>query len=320
MQELPFDALRGEPRPEFAESLRARLRALEAHAEPVHRWPMRRVVSSAAAVAMVAVAFTVPTVRASAESFLSLFRMTTLVVVPVKPGRLDALDAQHLSPEELIGGNVQVVQAPGPPADVASVEQAGALAGIRVQLPQWLPEGAQIVETAVGQEAVARITGDTKRLQDVMNVLGIRDLSPPQGLDGQVVTVRVPPIVMVRYEHGKRHTRLFQARPPEVALPAGVDLRALGEIGLRLLGLDAKEAHTFARDIDWQTTLILPLPPTMNQMRRVSISGHDGVLVQFQPPNEALTTMALWSTGGRVFGLSSVQSANDVLAMANSIR
>lgn len=320
MRELPLDALRGEPRPGFAESVRARLRVMDADAEPVHPWPMRRLVSSVAAAAIVVVAFTMPAVRASAESFLSLFRMTNMVVVPVNAGRLDALDAQHLSPEELIGSQVQVVEAPGPPTDVASVEQAAAAAAMPVQVPQWLPEGSHIVQTAVSQEGVARITGDTKRLQDVMDVLGIRDLSPPQGLDGQVVTVRVPPVVMIRYEQGKRHTRLFQARPPEFALPAGVDVRALGEIGLRVLGMDAADAHTFAGDIDWQTTLILPLPPTMNQIRRVSISGHDAVLVQYRPPNEAFTTMALWSTGERVFGLVSVNSAEDVLAMANSVR
>jgi hypothetical protein len=109
MQDLPFDALRGEPRPEFAESVRARLRAMDTEAAPVHRWPIRPVASSAAAVAVAALAFTVPAVRASAASFLSLFRVTNLVVVPVNAGRLDALNASQLSPAELIGNNVQII-------------------------------------------------------------------------------------------------------------------------------------------------------------------------------------------------------------------
>lgn len=320
MEDRSFDALRGEPRPEFAASLHARLHALDATAEPVSGWPGRRFVSSVAAGAVLVVAFTVPTVRASAASFLSLFRVTSLVVVPVTPTRLDALNAQHLSPEELIGTHVQIVEQPGVPVDVASLEQASAMAHMSVQVPQWLPENSQIVETAVTHEGLARVTGDTKRLQDVMDVLGIRDLQAPSALDGQVVTVRVPPVVMIRYEHGQRHTRLFQAAAPQIQLPAGVDLRMLGEIGLRILGMDAGEARTFASDVNWQTTLILPLPPTMNQMQRVSISGHDGVEVDFQPPDEAFTRMVLWSTGDRVFALASVQERSDVLAMANSVR
>jgi hypothetical protein len=241
-------------------------------------------------------------------------------VVPVNPGRLDALNASQLSPAELIGNNVQIIEEPGQPTDVVSIDQASAAAGMPLEVPQWLPDGSRIVETAVTREGLVRITGDAKRLQDVMDVLGIRDLRPPRGLDGQVVTVRVPPVAMIRYEHGKRHTRLFEARSPRIALPAGVDLQRLGEIGLRMLGLDAQQAHTFAREIDWHTTLILPLPPTMSQMQRVSIAGHDGVEVDFQPPNEAFTRMLLWSTGDRVFALASVQDRNDLLAMADSIR
>jgi hypothetical protein len=320
MGELSFDVLRSDPRPEFADSLRHRLRELESREAPARGWPVRRIVSSAAAIGIVAVAFSLPAVRASAQSFLALFRVVNFVAVPVDPGRLDALNAQHLSVDELIGSQVQVVQEPGPPTDMASIEQAAAAAGIQAQVPQWLPEETRVIETAVTREGQLRVTADTKRLQDVMDALGIRDLRPPDGLDGQVVTVRVPPVVMIRYEHGKRHTRLFQARPPEIGLPAAVDMQTLGEIGLRMLGLDADRARSFAREIDWQTTLILPLPPTMTAMRQVDIAGHSGVLVGFQPPNEAYTNMALWSTGDRVFGLISVESAENVLAMANSIR
>jgi hypothetical protein len=320
MREQSLEALRDDPRPEFAESLRARLRAEDMALDARPRRSARRAAMAAAAVAVVVIACTVPGVRASAQSFLSLFRMTNLVVVPVDAGRLDALNASDLSPEQLIGGHVQIVEDPGQPTDVASVDQAAALAGMTLRVPQWLPDDTRIVETAVTREGLVRVTGDTARLQDVMNVLGIRDLHPPQALDGQIVTVRVPPVAMIRYEHGKRHTRLFQARPPEIGLPGGVDLAALGEIGLRMLGLDAQEARTFAQEIDWHTTLLLPLPPTMSRMQRVSIAGHDGVEVDFQPPNEAFTRMVLWSTGDRVFALASVQERNDLLAMANSIR
>jgi len=320
MRELPFDVLRGEPPAEFARALRARLHAADAARTERRRWPMPRLLASAAAVAGVAAALAVPAVRASAEAFLSLFRVVNFVVVPVERGRLDALDARRLSVDALIGENVRVLEEPGPPTAMASVEQAAAAAGLEPQLPQWLPAGSRIVEIAATREGLVQLTANTRRLEEVMDALGILDLRPPPGLDGRIVTVRVPPILMVRYEHGRRHTRLFEARPPEIGLPPGIDLAALGEIGLRIVGLDAREAHAFAQEIDWRTTLVLPLPPAMSQMRRVTVSGHRGVLVEFQPPNEAFTHMLLWSTGERVFGLVTVQSAEDALAMADSLR
>jgi len=154
----------------------------------------------------------------------------------------------------------------------------------------------------------------------VMDALGIRDLRVPDGLDGQAVTIHVPPVAMVRYEHGSRHTRLFQARSPEVAVPDGVDLAALGEIGLRIFGLSREDARTFSRVIDWQTTLLVPLPPTARSFKEVDIAGSRGIAIQAQPPNASLTNIVLWSRGGRVFALMSVQGMSDVVQMANSVQ
>ena len=89
-------------------------------------------------------------------------------------------------------------------------------------------------------ERVVRVTADSQRLQQVMDALGINDLTVPAGLDGHVVNVRVPPVVMIRYDHRQqRRSRLFQARTPQLTLPDSIDVQALGEIGLRILGLPA---------------------------------------------------------------------------------
>jgi hypothetical protein len=153
----------------------------------------------------------------------------------------------------------------------------------------------------------------------VMDALGISDLTVPQGLDGQVVDVRVPPVVTIRYDHSGRRTRLVQARTPQVTLPQGIDLRALGEIGLRILGMEAAEAKQFAQAIDWNTTLLVPVPPNASSFRQVNINGHLGVVIQHQPPKGALTNMIIWSTPDRVLVLMSTQEWEQVLAMATSV-
>jgi hypothetical protein len=317
MDDAVLNALHAEPPAEFSERLRSQLRRHEVAARAPRRWPVAKIAASAVLIAGVGGLFSVPTVRAYAQSFLSLFRVVNFVAVPVDRGRMDAL--KQLDLPRLIGDSVEVMQDGGPPVPMVSLEQASAAAGFAVRVPSWLPPDGRIVEMAVRGAHVVRITADGARLQQLMDALGIRDVRVPDGFDGQTATIRVPPVVMVRFEHGGRHTRLFQTQSPEVALPAGVDPAALGEIGLRILGVARDDARQFARAIDWSTTVLVPVPPTARLLRQVNIGGHSGIAFEHQPPEEAVTTSVLWARDGRVFGLVSVQERSQVLDMANSI-
>jgi hypothetical protein len=312
-------ALRSDPSPGFKSHLRERLRAQETPVQTGRHLPVRALMAAAAVVGVAAL-ISVPAVRASAAQFLSLFRVVHLVGVPVDSSRLDRLQAEQLEIGRLIGEHVEVVVDGGAPRPVQSLDEAAATAGTTLALPEWLPDGSRIMETTVRGEHVVRVTADAVRLQQVMDALGIDDLTVPEGLHGQVVNVRVPPVVMIRYENGKRRTRLLQARAPQVTLPHSVDVQALGEIGLRILGLTTADARQFARAIDWNTTFIFPVPPTAQSFRQVNIGGHLGVHVEHQPPDQSLTHVVLWSTGDRVFAMVSIDHIEHVMAMANSIR
>jgi hypothetical protein len=126
---------------------------------------------------------------------------------------------------------------------------------------------------------------------------------------------------MIRYDHqDKRRSRLFQARTPQLTLPEGIDVQALGEIGLRILGLPAPEAAQFARAIDWHTTLVVPVPAHATSFQQIDIGGRTGVLIQHQPPDQSPTTTIVWSTADRVFALVSIEHVSAVTAMATSVR
>jgi hypothetical protein len=319
MNDAWMHALRREPSSEFKEQLRRRLRDDEAAAlAPASS--RRRIALAVAAVVILSAVLAVPAVRASVSEFLSLFRVANFVAVPVEPGRLDRLEASELEIGKLIGEQVEVLADPGPPVPFASLDEAATAAGMPIAVPQWLPDNSSILETTVTGERVVRITANAVRLQQVMDALGISDLSVPPGLDGQVVNLRVPPVVMVRYDHGTRRSRLFQARAPQVTLPTSVDLATLGEIGLRILGLSPADARQFAHAIDWHSTLLLPIPPVVSSFRQVSINGRPGIVLQHHPPNQSPTSALLWSTPERVFALVSIAGVEQVLAMAESVR
>ena len=312
-------ALRSDPLPRFEEQLRERLRAQTPASPPRREWP-RRTLVIAATVIVIAGSIAVPGVRASVVQFVSLFRVVNFVAVPVDSSRLDRLKSEQLEIGALIGEHVEVVQDPGPPVSVASLDDAAAVSGMTLALPQWLPENTQVLETTVVGQRVVRVTANSQRLQQVMDALGISDLTVPPGLDGHVVTVRVPPVVMVRYDHGSRRSRLYQADVPELALPEGIDLQALGEIGLRILGLAPAEARQFAHAIDWHTTLIVPVPPNASSFQQVTVGEYPGVAVQHQPRDQSPTTTIVWSTPERVFALVTLQNVQQALTMATSVR
>jgi hypothetical protein len=316
-----LEALRADPAPAFKARLRDQLHAQEPLVVGAGTEWRRPALVGAAAVVVIAILTSVPTVRAAVVQFVALFRVVNVVGVPMAANHLDRLQADDLQIGTLIGDHVQVVEDPGPPVDQPSLEAAAAAAGMTLATPQWLPDNTRVMESAVVGERAVRITADSARLQQVMDALGINDLAVPPGLDGRVIDVRVPPVVMIRYEHSpKSRTRLFQALTPEVALPDSLDLPALGEIGLRILGLPSAEAKEFAAAIDWHTTLVVPVPPNASSFQQVDINGRRGVLVQHQPRGQSPTTTIVWSTSDRVFALVSLQGVADALAMATSVR
>jgi hypothetical protein len=316
MDDSRLYSLRDDPAPHFAAELRASLRRSERAIPVMRRWPVMKVAAALAVIATTAGVLAVPAVRASAQSFLSLFRVVDFVAVPL--GRRGVESLERIDLPNLVGEHVQVI-GDTPPTPIASAEEASTIAGYEARVPAWLPEGSTLVEGGVTGARVVQVTADAARLQEVMDTLGITDLDVPAGLNGQTVTVNVPPMVMLRYRHDKLHTRFLQAPAPAVALPAGVELAALGEIGLRILGLAPEEARQLAHSIDWTSTLLVPLPPTAQSFRRMDINGHPAVAIEHQPPDQSPTNMILWSDGDRVFALMSLAGMSTVVQMALSV-
>jgi hypothetical protein len=305
---------------EFADSLRQRLEHRESAASTFSSTTRltSRFVMVGAVVAAALVLFAFPAVRASAQAFLNLFRVVNFTAVPVNVDRFKQLGPNGLDIRTLIGQQIEVLADPGPPQTVLTLGDAAQAAGIPVKLPSVVPPGLVIVRTEVEGEHAARVTADTAKLTDVLNALGITDVRPPAALDGQVATVRVPPIVRTVYANGNQEVAFIQARSPEVTLPASVDLAALGEIGLRIVGFDAVQAHTLAQAIDWRGTLIVPVPAGASSFRQVDIHGNRGLFVESTERGDLKAV--LWSENGLVYGMTGGLSDALMLQMAESVQ
>jgi len=318
-----LDALRGQPDQEFADRLRARLRQQPRGRTRPARGVLTKLAAGVAVAAGIGFALTIPTVRAKASSFLALFREVSFVAVPVSPGEVERVNGLDL--EHLIGDRVQVLEQ-NASVDVTSRAQASQAAGFTVVLPTMLPEGAVQSVMSVGGRHVARITADTARLKQVLDALGLSDVKVPEELDGETAMITVSPMVLTGYEQGDRKAAFMQGPMPEVLMPAGVDLAQLGEIGLRVLGMPADEARTFANSVDWRTTFLVPVPPMATRFRQTLVGSNRGIVIE-GPLRDSETkvekgnwNLLLWSQGGRVYGIRSTMRLSDVMVMANSLQ
>src|SRR6185503_12100761 len=165
MEDTQFDSLRSDPAPAFAARLKASLGEREA-TRPKAGWPrMRAVALPVVLVAVIAGLLSVPSVRASAQSFLALFRVVNFVAVPVDESRIAMLESQNLDPPHLIGQQVQVLEDPGAPIGVVSPEQASAAAGFAVKVPTYEPANVTLATIDVKGQQRLRATADAERLR-----------------------------------------------------------------------------------------------------------------------------------------------------------
>jgi hypothetical protein len=187
-------------------------------------------------------------------------------------------------------------------------------------------------DIAVLGGADLRVTASADKLKQVLDALAIDDMTIPAGIDGKTITVHISPAVAVSYRNAAASLRLIQAQSPSAQLPAGLDLATLGEIGLRILGLDRSQAHQFAQSIDWRTTLIVPVPVTAASFRHVDVQGNPGLMIETTAPETASQQTGgrakrhygghtlLWSAGNTVFALEGQLDSPPLLEMAQSMQ
>lgn len=321
---------RRDPDPAFARGLRDRLRRIE-EAEELgrRRFDWRPLFATAAAAAFVIAAFTVPAVRATAQAALDLFRVQEFTVVQVDPSRLEQLSHANVDLSTIAGGKVEMLQEPLPSRQFATLDEASAVVGAPLERPYTLPRGLEPDSVFVKNESRMRVTVDTKPVRALLEVMDVRDVKLPDGLDGEKLTVHMPTMVAQRFHKGERtHVMFLQGESPLVELPPGLQMEQLGEVGLRLLGMSSSEARRLSRAIDWRTTLVVPVIAGATEYQQVRVQGQPGLLVRRSKGPQGSSSgsspdanVVVWSKGGRVHALMSDRlDSMDLLTMAESVR
>jgi len=324
-----MQVLKREPRRAFAEELYGRIDTpMKANRLNLFgRWASLTVVVAGAV--LVAALFVFPPAQAWAQDFLNLFRVKRFTAVSVDPARLQQLSASKVDIQAMVGTDMQVVQDPGAPQPI-TLDAAQSLSSMRVRVPSALPPDLAISDVRLQGEGVVKVTADGEKLQSLLDTLGITDVNAPAKLNGATITIHTPAHVMMSLRNAKTTVAFVQARSPEVTLPDGVALSDLGLIGLRVIGFSPADAKQFAQTIDWNATLIVPVPANAASFREVNIGNAKGLMITTNSSaagpiaKPGLPTrpenILLWSDGEMVFGLSGDAPAADLLTIAAGLK
>jgi hypothetical protein len=305
-----------------------------------NRWLVRYrpALIAAGVVLVLGVSMAFAPVRAIANSFLGLFRVQQLQVVQVDPGDLPQQLGSSYQLEYFMSNDVHFQQQ-GEDQIVGSAEEASNLAGIPVRLPPGMNGEQHLVVTSPTQIS---FTVDLALVEAVLDEIGRGDISLPEEIDGAEVTVDLPAIVSASYGDcavGDAEnypegfdpddptltltpdcTTLVQMPSPQVNAPEGLDLTQLGLAYLQLLGMAPEEAAQFSENIDWASTLVVPIPVYEASYREVAVDGVQGTLILSDQGDYGQQYMLIWIKGNIVYVLSGPGSASTAVRLADSIR
>ena len=260
------------------------------------------------ALLLLVIAFSLPPVRAAASDFLGLFRVQKFAPVSISPQQLAVLE--DLAEQGLHPGTLEMIEEPGRPQEVASPAEAEALAGRSVRTPAALdaPDAVRVADGGEGQ-----LTIDVDDARRILETVEVDPRLLPDSLDGETVHVNVFPSVEQQWSDG---TLLVQTNSPEVNYPEDVDPAVLGEALLQVMGMAPGEARRLAQNIDWSSTLLLPVPQDLATFREVRVDGTSGLaLSQVDGRGHSL----LWQKDGSVYLLASDGNLRELIRIADSL-
>jgi hypothetical protein len=282
------------------------------------------------------VALLFPSVRVFANGFLGMFRVHQLEVVEVNPGDLPEQLNSSIQLENFLSNDLHFEQW-GEMQQVGDVAQANEITGYSIRLPvQELGE----LHLVVSPPARITFTVELTTIRAILEEIGRSDIALPAEFDGTTVSIDIPYQVTASFGECGREagslpegeitdlseapvpncTILSQMTSPEVHAPEELDLRQLGQAYLELLGMDSDEAARFSQNIDWASTLVIPIPVNSTSFQEVSVDGTTGTLVNIQDPPHQPKYMLIWIRDEIIYTLAGSGSASTAIAIAESLR
>ncbi len=280
-----------------------------------HVW--RPIVAGVVVLALLVGTFSFAPSRALARQLLAVFRVRRFAVVQISPDQAQLEQVGRALENKLFVGPPEVV-ADEAPVTVASVEEARRVAGFDVRAPgvPLVAEGSPRIEVKGRTEYVFRFKREGLAL--LLEMAGMDPRLIPSGFSEGALRVSAPAAAYIR----GGGIELVQVYNPSITYPDGIDPRVIGQAALRLMGVSAEDARRISERLDWNTTLLLPVPRDLVEFREVRIAGEEAVFLRARReqgssnPGQAL----LWQKGDVVCMLTTAYTNTDrIIQIAESM-
>lgn len=272
--------------------------------------PQRRLATAVSfAILLFIVTFSFPTVRATASNLLSLFRVQKFAAISISPEQLAIL--QRVADEGIMPGELEIDQEPGALTAVDSLADAAMVTGITAV--RTLPTLGEPSEIFIAEGGSGQLTINEANARKLLETANLDPNLLPSGIDGARIRVATFNGVEQRWVDG---TTLLQTESPLVQYPEALDPAVLGKALLQFLGMTPLEAQRLARQIDWTSTLLLPIPSNAATFQEVTVNGVSGIgLSSLDGQVNAL----VWQENGNLYLLAGSQTVPDLALLANGI-
>jgi hypothetical protein len=277
------------------------------------------------------VSLSFPTVRAWAGQFLGLFRVEQVTVLPLDISRMEGMVGNTNLVETIdqtLADSLDYSQKPSDPWFASSIDEASAAVGFDLRSPAGQTPTA--IEVQDGFAFKFRV--DRELAQSILDEAGRSDLVLPETLNNAEISATINPGAVQYF--GACNPKnpgaasgdcqiLLEIQSPVVDTPPDIDLAQLAQISLMLTGMSEQEATALSRSIDWNATLVVPIPDRNMRYETVTVDGVEGSLIRAagsDPDGGPQHTILMWVKNGIVYSLTSTGDPDAGLKLANSLR
>ena len=104
-------------------------------------------------------------------------------------------------------------------------------------------------------------------------------------------------------------------------MPPDLNIAEIVEVGLQAAGMSAEQARAFCQNVDWTSTLVIPLPRFVNSYKTVEVDGVEGTLIDL--PRLGSTRPAgytlVWVKNGVIYSLMGFGDSGNAVALAETL-
>lgn len=275
--------------------------------------------------------------RSWAQRVLAMLRVQKIAVVPIDTQALQGLQGGTATGKmigQFISDNIVVTEHSGQPQIAADASQANQLAGFNVRL---LTARADAPKITVQGEQGFQMTLNRDRLQGILDEFGRSDLQLPSSVDGALVAVHIPKVAVAVYgqcpQPGKNNSQkppnfsqlancvtLAEVPSPTVSVPPELNIQQLATLALEAAGMSAQDAQALCDNVDWTSTLVLPVPRDAGSYETTSVDGVQGTLITLRGWGRGMPGYSLlWVKSGIIYSLTGFGSADQAVPLADSL-